>query len=357
MTLINDATLIRRAHSLVAYWEDDQFNLVNYLENKKISASVLIAAIVDRARCPTRTCDLEAEFSRVPGIGLLVKALLRHSVLLRVGSRIERRDLKLQESWRWGIDAQHFHFGTKSVAYTFDFPAIRKALEARALVDPPPSPFKTCVSTKTVPLLKPKFSRRIYWDVLYERRTCRDFRPTPISKQTFSTLLSSVFGMTRYYNESALDKRIIKTSPSGGARHPLEAYCAVQNVRGIPPGLYHYEVESNSLALIGAFPGTEVINALFSGQHWVMAAAVTFFFTAVLHRSMWKYDHSRALKVTLLDAGHVGQTFHLTATALGLGVFTTAAVRDEAIEKYLQIDGISEVVVYAGAVGNHADPQ
>lgn len=343
---------VRRAHSLIAYWEGEEFKFVNYLTSKNISANVLIAAVVDRAATPRTLHDLQFEFAHVPGVESILEALIRHSILLRVGSRIERRDTKVHETWRWGLDAQYFHFATKAVSYTFDFPAIRRELEARALREPPPSPFKTKLAATKIPLLKQKFEPKNYWEILSERRTCRDFRETPVSKQAFSNLLSSVSGMTRFYNESLLDKRIIKTSPSGGARHPVEAYCAVQNVRGIRPGVYHYEVETNSLAWIGEFPGREVIKRLFSGQDWVMKAAATFFFTAVLPRSMWKYDHSRAFKVTLLDAGHIGQTFHLTATALGLGVFTSAALQDSAIEKYLHIDGISEVVIYGGAIGH-----
>ena len=90
---------------------------------------------------------------------------------------------------------------------------------------------------------------------------------------------------------------------------------------------------------------------LFSGQHWVGDAPVSFIFTGVLNRSMWKYDHSRAYKVLLLDTGHLGQTFHLVGTALGFGVFTTAALQDELIEKQLKIDGIEEIVLYGGCIG------
>jgi SagB-type dehydrogenase family enzyme len=186
---------------------------------------------------------------------------------------------------------------------------------------------------------------------LFSRRTCRKFKDKSISKKKFSTFLNSVSGMTRFYNESILDKRIIKTSPSGGARHPIEVYPIIRGVQGIAQGIYHYEVETDSLVPIGDYPGDKVINKLFSGQYWVENASVTFIFTASLPRSMWKYDHSRAYRVVLLDAGHLGQTFHLVGTALELGVFTTAAIQDSKIEKYLKIDGISEIVVYAGAIG------
>jgi nitroreductase len=53
----------------------------------------------------------------------------------------------------------------------------------------------------------------------------------------------------------------------------------------------------------------------------------------------------------MLDAGHLGQTFALTATALGLAPFCTAALDDASIESHLGLDGTSESVVFAVGAG------
>jgi nitroreductase len=73
--------------------------------------------------------------------------------------------------------------------------------------------------------------------------------------------------------------------------------------------------------------------------------------TAVLERSMWKYRQSHAYRVLHLDAGHLGQTFHLACTELGLVPFTTAALAPDRIEAELGLDGIREIAVYAAAAG------
>src|SRR5215469_11582166 len=73
--------------------------------------------------------------------------------------------------------------------------------------------------------------------------------------------------------------------------------------------------------------------------------------TAVFARTMWKYRRARAYRVVLLEAGHLCQTFCLTATRLGLAPFSTAALRDSLIEKDLGLDGISESVLYVAGVG------
>ena len=86
-------------------------------------------------------------------------------------------------------------------------------------------------------------------------------------------------------------------------------------------------------------------------QPYFGEAAALFIMTAVFARTMWKYGRARAYRVVLLETGHLGQTFCLTATRLGLAPFTTAALKDSLIEKDLGIDGISESVVYVTGVG------
>lgn len=66
---------------------------------------------------------------------------------------------------------------------------------------------------------------------------------------------------------------------------------------------------------------------------------------------MWKYRSPRAYRIVTLDAGHLCQTFCLTATFLGLAPFCTAALKDTLIEKDLGLDGITESVLYVAGVG------
>lgn len=90
---------------------------------------------------------------------------------------------------------------------------------------------------------------------------------------------------------------------------------------------------------------------LCANQVWTRDAAAVCFMTAVVGRSMWKYKQAQAYRVLQLDAGHLGQTFHLVCTALGLAPFTTAATDEPEIERELGIDGVNELAVYAAAFG------
>jgi SagB-type dehydrogenase family enzyme len=148
-----------------------------------------------------------------------------------------------------------------------------------------------------------------------------------------------------------LGEYLFKASPSGGARHPIEVYPVILRVEGVEPGVYHYSVERHALERIGDVPQAAELVHLCGGQQWIADAAVVFFMTAVVTRSMWKYASSHAYRVVLLDAGHLGQTFHLVCTNIGLAPFTTAAVRGTEIEALVGLDGVSEIVVYAAASG------
>jgi len=143
----------------------------------------------------------------------------------------------------------------------------------------------------------------------------------------------------------------LKTSPSGGARHPVEVYLMALKVDGLEAGIYHYQAKDHLLERVSSGATSHLARQYCADQPHAGAAAALFIMTAVFARSMWKYHHSRAYRVVLLDAGHLCQTFCLTATRMGLAPFSTAAIEDSLIERDLGIDGISESVVYVAGVG------
>ncbi|HEY1472283.1 MAG TPA: SagB family peptide dehydrogenase [Candidatus Acidoferrum sp.] len=187
--------------------------------------------------------------------------------------------------------------------------------------------------------------------VLRERRTWREFSRKPLDLRRLEALLWLAFGVQGWVKIPGVDRLPLKTSPSGGALHPLEAYVLVRNVTGIAPGIYHYDDESHSLELLRAGCNRAEIKKLLAGQHWFCDCAFVVFLTAVFQRSQWKYEHPRAYRVVLAEAGHVCQTFCLTATWLGLAPFCTMAFADTKIEQALGVDGIGESVVYAMGAG------
>jgi SagB-type dehydrogenase family enzyme len=188
-------------------------------------------------------------------------------------------------------------------------------------------------------------------NVLRRRRTCRSYTGEAISREAFATVLRTTWGSTHRLRDAELGEYVLKTSPSGGARHAIEVYPIVLAVETLAPGLYHYAVGDDRLEVLSTAELSDEIVELACGQHWLRDAAAVFVMTAVVARSMWKYASPHAYRVLHLDAGHLGQTFHLVCTALGLGPFTTAATKNAELEATLGLDGIREIVLYTAAVG------
>jgi SagB-type dehydrogenase family enzyme len=186
---------------------------------------------------------------------------------------------------------------------------------------------------------------------LLERRTWRDFGTRAVPLQDVATLLQLTWGVHRRGMIRAQGPVVLKTSPSAGACHPGEVYLLALRVEGLARGIYHYEAEHHRLVSVrrGAKP-SDVVRYL-SGQKWYGRAAALFLMTAVFERTQWRYPTARAYRAVLLDAGHLCQTFCLTASWLRLAPFCSMALADSAIERDLGIDGVSEGVLYAAGIG------
>ena len=251
----------------------------------------------------------------------------------------------------WDLLAALFHFGTKDVGILqgADAEAFEAALERRADSDPPPPPVKRPRGRGAALPARPfvgQFAR-----VLLARRTWRGFGREAITRTDLGTLLHLTFGY-QMSGRTQGGRVLFKTSPSGGACHPIEAYVLALRVRGLTPALYHYSPQTRRLHALRRGARAELASLYLAGQSWYARAGAIVFMTAVLPRVWWRYPGARSYRTVLLDAGHVCQTFCLVATWLGLAPFCTMALADSRIERDLKIDGLSEVVLYAAGVGS-----
>lgn len=196
--------------------------------------------------------------------------------------------------------------------------------------------------------------------VLRQRRTTRHFdTSTPLPLEAFAQVLRATFGACGTEELAPGMVAVKRTSPSGGALHPIEAYPLVIDVAGLAPGFYHYRGDDHRLEAITRMTTAQaraLANELVVGQDYFADAAALVFHVARLDRQFWKYrEHPKALRVLLLDSGHLSQTFYLVATGLGLGAFYTAAVNDADIARILCLDASARMVVGANGIGV-ADP-
>jgi SagB-type dehydrogenase family enzyme len=187
--------------------------------------------------------------------------------------------------------------------------------------------------------------------VLRARRTWRRLSHRPLSDSDLSTLLGLTFGVQRTIDGGALGAGPLKTSPSGGGRHPIEAYVVVRNVAGVQPGIYHYEPYAHRLACLKPHASSRTIRAYLPQQPWYGRAGALIVMSAVFARAEWQYQYPRTYRAIAMETGHFCQTFCLVATALGLAPFCSDALDDRLVERDLGIDGVREAVLYAAGVG------
>ena len=190
---------------------------------------------------------------------------------------------------------------------------------------------------------------------LARRRTTRAFDPgRRMTEEQLATVLRYVFGV-RGVATTALGTRIRRTSPSAGARHPVEAYPLISGVDGVSEGLYHYDVRGHSLRLLSPMDAADAQSQAASfacGQSFFGSAHVTFILTARFNRSHWKYRRTdRVYAAMMMDAGHLSQTLYLVATELGLGAYVTAAINGADIERRLGLDGCDEGAIALAGCG------
>lgn len=305
-------------------------------------------------------CDGEEPASTLPLLIATLVDLIRLDVLTT--REREWSGARLSPPGAGWAEAERFLRATRTTQQTvYALPAdFNLALAQKAAFYPQPSAFYERVGAPFVALPEPRSEASAdspsFPDVMLARRTARRFANKPISAVELSTLLYFGWGMTATVPNPLGDVFVRKSSPSGGSLHPIEVYPIVLNVDGVESGAYHYSVRRHGLERLSLDDPKSWIVAACGDQAWVAEAAVVFLCTAFLPRTAWKYDFSRVLRAVISEIGYTGQAAFLAATWLGLGAFTTAALRDEMFEKVLGLDFRKEPPFSVTGAG-HLEPE
>jgi SagB-type dehydrogenase family enzyme len=349
---MNQDTKVRRSRHLVSYWSDEGIVITNYATGSSVVADALVSHVLNLSGDWTNVRTLRERLTGVSTrtIDDLVRSMLDEHLLHRAGDRPDKRERALETWSAWNPAAGFFHFSTKDQTPPPNPAPAEQALQREARATGVPAPIKRyqrCARAALPPPAKDgEFAR-----VLLERRTWRGFGESSVTLADVSTLLNLTWGVQRVA-KSTLGNVRLKTSPSSGARQPLEAYMLAVDVKGLEPGLYHYSADDHALELIRKGASSRTIAQYIPGQGWYEKAAALFLTTAVFARTQWRYRFPRAYRSVLLEAGHVCQTFCLTATWLRLAPFCTGRFADSFVESQLRIDGITESFVYGAGIGS-----
>ena len=346
------AILLRSARCTCAYWSDGDLRIVNYLTRDRFGANPVVLELLRFFFAPRtiRAALVEFDSYTRESVSDTLLKLIDARLVLACDSPEAARDELADSSWRPWLPEGGFHFLTKDAPYVGGDWTLAEKMATIPNTPPPPA-FKKSAAPKSIPLARQEPEKDSFFQTLHARRTRRDFSRAALPLENIAMLLQTTWGVQGYLESKYFGRLPIKTSPSGGARNPIEVYLMALKVRGLDSGLYHYDPKDHALETISLAATPWKARAYCADQPFVAHSAALFIMTGVFARTMWKYHHPRAYRVVLLEAGHLGQTFCLTATRMGLAPFSTAALKDTLIESDLEIDGIAESVLYVTGVG------
>lgn len=177
------------------------------------------------------------------------------------------------------------------------------------------------------------------------------------TKERCLTLMSSVFGVLKRRplsdSPELIEAAINKTSPSGGSRHPTEAYLFACNIQGLGSGIYHFNINNSSLDEIADLDTSEpALLSMFSGPMRASFQIDAFVvMTSVFDRSMWRYREPRSFRAIYMDVGHLCGTLDIVAKSLGLNCLVQHGLSEKPIAKLLGTHTLTEGVIYGAALG------
>ncbi len=346
------AMKLRSARCQSAYWDNGDLRIVNYLARRTFSANPIVLEVIRFFFSPRTIREAMLEFDSYArdSVGEAIFELIEYQLLLESDSAESARDELLDSSWKPWLPEGGFHFLTKDAPYVGGDWTIEQIMRTFPNTPAPPL-FKKTQGAESISLPFHELETDSFYQTLHARRTQRKFSEAEVPLENIAKLLRTTWGVQRYVDTEEFGPLPLKTSPSAGARNPIEVYLMALRVTGLHAGLYHYDARDHALEIVCGEATPRLARAYCADQPFVADSSALFIMTAVFARTMWKYHHPRAYRVVLLDAGHLGQTFCLTATRMGLAPFCTAALKDSLIEKDLGIDGISESVLYVTGVG------
>lgn len=188
-------------------------------------------------------------------------------------------------------------------------------------------------------------------DALHGRRSTRGTLTGPLTAGALGGLIWSAFAPGHDTGH--------RPYPSAGALHTVRLRLIALAVDGLPAGTYQCLPEHRSLRPIGPAPALDDLKALCSylsrpaGDPDGIVVDRTPAVLAVyvdLARLRRRYG-LRALRLGLLEAGHLAQNLLLTAAALGLGTTPLGGLQDDLCHELLGLDDLGEPVQYLLPLG------
>lgn len=185
------------------------------------------------------------------------------------------------------------------------------------------------------------------FELLEERRSCRDFLPKKMTLTEIRTLCQAGY--------SKLSSGHV-TVPSAGGLYPLRIYVSVPKQMNEFAGYYLFNPSDDSLEMISMFADNEQLKYCFNNEDMI-DSTIQIVIAANVDFMGFKYAN-RAYRFCLLEAGHVAQNITLAAIEMGLATCEMGGVLDEAIrdELWPSEDDVPLLALVVGYPGMPTEP-
>ncbi|MFC9031292.1 thiopeptide-type bacteriocin biosynthesis protein [Streptomyces arboris] len=254
------------------------------------------------------------------------------------------------------LERSKFHLGREQDSAPRDVPAVR-ALPA----------VPTEAPGTELPLPAGPFPDADLRTVMNSRVSRRGALTGPLDAASLGTLLwgAHASGHESVHRFADGGERLMRHRPypSAGALYTAGLRLIALDVQGLAPGTYQCLPDRRALRYIGPAPALDDIRSLSSylsrpddDPDGIMpdALPVVLGLYVDLGRLRERYG-LRALRLGLLEAGHLAQSLLLTATALRLGTTPLGGFRDDLAHEIFGLDDLDQPLQYVLPVGRHPE--
>ncbi|MER6469685.1 thiopeptide-type bacteriocin biosynthesis protein [Streptomyces collinus] len=241
--------------------------------------------------------------------------------------------------------------------------------EDTALRDlPPPSAPSAAQLAVELPLPAAPLPELSLAEALGRRSSVRGPLCGPLDAGTLGGVLWSAYARSHATDRPLADGTVRtvrhRPYPSAGALYSVRVRLVALGVEGLAAGTYHCVPERRALLPIGPAPTIAELKALSSylsrpaddpdavGIDEAPAVLTVHLDLGLLRR---RYG-LRALRLGLLEAGHLTQTLLLTSAAFGLATVPLGGLHDDLAHELLGLDDLDEPVQYLLPLGRPAPP-
>lgn len=226
------------------------------------------------------------------------------------------------------------------LTYHLDTSYSRSKMEGHPLDwDHQPDVYKRYPIKKYMNFPEPVFSGTADIVTLSENRAKKK-DVSELTVERLSTILSLGFGITGVAAFKGKDF-YYRSMPSAGALYPNEVYILVHSIKGIDPGLYHYQILDRSLTQLRSGTYNDALESV-DGQRFSETIGASLIISGIFFRTTWKY-RKRGYRYILNDTGHLVENLYLASLYEGIQPIVNYDFDDSKLNRLIGLNSIRSI--------------